>query len=81
MMNSGPEWFRQTPGTYSAVPITWQGWAVTILFTVAALATGKWLNHKPAAMFAILIPLTALMIFITLKTTKGGWRWRWGDKK
>jgi hypothetical protein len=29
---------------------------------------------------AIMIPLTVLFSTIAAKTTKGGWRWRWGDK-
>jgi hypothetical protein len=31
-------------------------------------------------MLAIMIPLLAVFTVITAKTTRGGWRWRWGKE-
>lgn len=80
-MNDGPEWFVQKRYGYGATPVAWQGWAITLLFTAAVIAAAVFLGKKPLAMFAVAVPLSALLIFITVKTTRGGWRWRWGDKK
>jgi hypothetical protein len=30
-------------------------------------------------MFGALAPLTVILMVICAKTTRGGWRWRWGD--
>ncbi|MEO5773605.1 MAG: hypothetical protein ABIQ32_05750 [Sphingomicrobium sp.] len=79
-MSDGPEWFAQTPGTYSAVPIAWQGWALTVGFVAFVVAAGQYLSNRPAAGVAIFVPLTVLFIVIVVKTTRGGWRWRWGSR-
>ena len=81
MSDDGPEWFApKRYGFGSGVPISWQGWAVTLGFIAIALATVNSFRSKPIAMFAVLVPATATLLVITAKTTRGGWRWRWGDK-
>jgi len=30
-------------------------------------------------MFGALAPLTVILMIICAKTTRGGWKWRWGD--
>ena len=80
-MNDGPEWFEPTRYGYGATPISWQGWAITLLFSAAVIAAAIFLHDREEVMYAVLVPLSALLLFITVKTTKRGWRWRWGDKK
>jgi hypothetical protein len=76
----GPEWFApKRYGFGSGMPISWQGWVVTLGFIAIALATALLFAAKPIVMFAILVPATATLVVITAKTTRGGWRWRWGD--
>lgn len=81
MSEDGPEWFApKRYGFGSGMPISWQGWAITIGFIAIAFATAIFFSTKPIVMFAILVPATATLVVITAKTTRGGWRWRWGDK-
>jgi hypothetical protein len=32
-------------------------------------------------MGSVVLSATAILLIIAAKTTRGGWRWRWGDKK
>jgi len=79
-MSDGPEWFAQKRYGYGATPVTWQGWAITATFVAAVAASSYVFLHKPVTNLAIIVPLTLLLTFVTIKTTKGGWRWRWGDR-
>jgi hypothetical protein len=79
--DDGPEWFApKRYGFGCGMPISWQGWAITIAFIAIAFATALLFGKKPLIMSAILVPATATLIVITAKTTRGGWRWRWGNK-
>ena len=81
MSDDGPEWFAPKRYGYGAgPPIAWQGWAIILAFMAIAFATALFFAHRPIVVFAILIPLTAMLLIITAKTTRGGWRWRWGRK-
>ena len=80
-MSDGPEWFASKRYGYgSGPPISWQGWAITIGFILIAAAVGVAFARKPLVFVAIVIPLTVLFSTIAARTTRGGWRWRWGDK-
>jgi hypothetical protein len=81
MSDDGPEWF--TPKRYgygSGPPISWQGWAITIGFVAIVTGISLRLKDKPLQLVAILVPLTFLFCLIAARTTRGGWRWRWGDE-
>ena len=81
MSDEGPSWFAPKRYGYgSGPPICWQGWAVTILFVAIVIGTSFMLKDKPLALVAILVPITFLFCLIAARTTRGGWRWRWGDK-
>lgn len=80
-MSEGPEWFAQKRYGYGAgLPISWQGWAITLVFMAFATAVVIAFEDKPLVLIAIVVPLTALFILITARTTRGGWRWRWGNE-
>ena len=75
------EWFsRRTFGSGSGWPISWHGWAVTLLFSAITIAAVLFLINRPALMAAVLFPNIALFVLITARTTRGGWHWRWGDE-
>ena len=81
-MSDGPEWFEPTRYGYgTGLPIAWQGWALIIGFMIFAAVMTFLFAYRPLILFSILVPVTALLMFIAARTTKGGWRWRWGDKK
>jgi hypothetical protein len=75
------EWFAPKRYGYGAgLPITWQGWALTIAFVAIAAACAVVFRHKPLLIFAIMIPILTVFLVICARTTKGGWRWRWGEE-
>ena len=80
-MSDGPEWFAPKRYGYGAgLPISWQGWAVVIIYVAVVMAAARFLPSRPAFVIGVVVPMTAILIAITSRTTRGGWRWRWGDK-
>ena len=78
-MNDGPEWFAPKRYGYgSSLPISWQGWALTLGFVALAIALSVRFAQRPIALAAIMAPLIATFCVICARTTRGGWRWRWG---
>ena len=81
MSDDGPEWFAPKRYGYgSGLPLTWQGWAILIGFLVITFADALLFATRPIVLFAILIPVTVALMVVTARTTRGGWRWRWGDE-
>lgn len=79
-MNDGPEWFAAKRYGYGAgLPIAWQGWAILIAFLLL-IAVALWLfgADDPRGL-AIVVPATVVLILVAARTTRGGWRWRWGE--
>ena len=80
-MSEGPDWFApKRYGIGAGMPISWQGWLLTIGFVIIAIGLVLLLRHRPIAVIAALIPLTCVILVITARTTRGGWKWRWGEK-
>jgi hypothetical protein len=80
-MSDGPEWFAPKRYGYGAgLPITWHGWAVTLGFLAYALAASVGFRDRPLVMIALMVPSIVAFVTIAAKTTRGGWRWRWGDE-
>ena len=79
-MSDGPEWFAPRRYGYGAgLPIAWQGWALTIGFLAYAFAVSVWFRNDAAVTIALMVPAIAAFVLVVMKTTRGGWRWRWGD--
>jgi len=79
-MSDEPEWFAPRRYGYGAgLPIAWQGWAVLAGFFVLLGLTSLLLRKSPLGLASVAIILTAIFIVIAARTTRGGWRWRWGD--
>ena len=76
------DWFAaKRYGLGSGLPIAWQGWALTagyLLIVGLAIVAFGWNN---AVTWAIVLPATGAFLSIAAGTTRGGWRWRWGDKE
>ncbi len=79
-------WFKAKEYGWGWVPVTWQGWAVTVGYVVLAVLFGFTIdeNSPPQEIvFTFIFPvamLTALLIRIAyVKGEKPGWRW--GSKK
>ena len=80
-MNDGPEWFAPKRYGYGAgFPIAWQGWALTFVFLVFAFAVSIWFRDRPIVAVALMIPALVSFLGVCARTTRGGWRWRWGER-
>ena len=80
-MSDGPEWFAPKRYGYGAgLPISWQGWALTAAFLAVAFGVSLNFREDVVATLAIMVPVTATFLVIVAKTTRGGWRWRWGGE-
>ena len=81
-MSNGPDWFAPKRYGYGAgLPISWQGWAVTLAFVLATALLAVTLGRRPMQLMAAIIPISAAFIVICARTTRGGWRWRWGEEE
>ena len=81
-MADRPEWFAPTRhGLGSGLPIAWQGWVVLGLFAALIIASVLLLGHQPLALFSVVGPATVLLLVTCARTTRGGWRWRWGERE
>ena len=79
-MTDDPEWFAPKRYGYGAgLPISWQGWVLTIGFSAAMIGCAVILKHHRLQLLAIAAPLIIVFTVIAARTTRGGWRWRWGN--
>jgi len=78
-MTEVPEWFLpKRYGVGVRWPISWQGWAITIAY-VGLLGFGTLvLRRSWVGYFSMVVILTVAFAVIASRTTRGGWRWRWG---
>lgn len=76
-MTDGPEWFAPKKfGMGSGLPISWQGWLLTIVFLAVAAGAVILLGDRPWAVTAIVVPAALMFMLIASRTTRGFWRWR-----
>ncbi|MCA1653093.1 MAG: hypothetical protein ABR588_03860 [Sphingomicrobium sp.] len=74
-------WFGAKRYGYGAgLPISRQGWLVTLIFMIVAIGAGMLFADRPLALAAVLLPAILIFIIIAMRTTEGGWRWRWGGR-
>ena len=81
-MSDDPEWFAPKKYGYGAGrPISWQGWALTIGLVLLVGLDSLLIRYSLAGYVSVLVMLTLTFIVISARTTRGGWRWRWGEKE
>jgi hypothetical protein len=79
-MSDGSEWFAPKRYGYGAGrPVSWQGWAITLAFILVVTVLSLAFRNRPAQLCAALAPFVIGFLIICARTTRGGWRWRWGD--
>jgi len=82
MSDDGPEWFAPKRYGYgSGLPIAWQGWSVTAAYIAIVLIAIRFMPSRPIIILAVIVPATVTLMVITARTTRGGWRWRWGNSE
>ena len=80
-MSDGPEWFAPKRYGYgSGRPIAWQGWAIVLGFVGVTVLLSLRFAGEPLRLVAALSPFVVALMVICARTTRGGWRWRWGDE-
>ncbi|QDP19631.1 hypothetical protein [Sphingomonas xanthus] len=81
-MREGPEWFApKRYGFGAGLPIAWQGWLILSLFLVVVLGSALLFRDRPQLALAIVLPAAAALVIVAARTTRGGWRWRWGAEE
>lgn len=79
MRSEGPEWFAPKRYGYgSGLPMAWQGWAVLIIYLALVGVVILLFERWPVAAGGMIIVLSSALMLISARTTRGGWRWRWG---
>ena len=75
------EWFEQKRyGLGAGRPIAWQGWLVLGVYLVIVIAAAQLADRNPWITGSVVITATALLLVVAARTTRGGWRWRWGGR-
>ena len=78
-MTDRPEWFAaKRYGFGAGLPIAWQGWALLLAYGLLLWLAVRLFGKDDLRALTIVIPATLVLLLITARTTKGGWRWRWG---
>lgn len=81
-MSADPGWFApKRYGIGAGLPIRWQGWALLVGYLLLLAVSSLLIRHDPIGYASVVTILTAAFIAIASRTTKGGWRWRWGEKE
>lgn len=80
------DWFLPKSHGYGAgLPIAWQGWVllvgyITLVTGLGLLAALEDWRITVVAMALILLATTGL-VAIVARRTRGGFRWRWGNRE
>jgi hypothetical protein len=78
-MIENPEWFApKRYGIGASWPIRWQGWATIAAFVVLVGLASLIIRYSWIGYVCLLAMLLVSFAVICARTTRGGWRWRWG---
>jgi hypothetical protein len=74
-------WFAPKRYGYgSGMPIAWQGWALLAAYLLLILAASPLISRSLPAYLTILLFATVMVTAIAAAKTRGGWRWRRGER-
>lgn len=82
MLDDDRHWFEPKRYGYGAgLPVAWQGWVLLGLFVGGLAGAGLlFMPDDPVSFFAVTLVLTGILLFVASRKTRGGWRWRSGEK-
>ena len=73
------DWFyAKRYGFGASLPCSWQGWVVLALFLALMIGNAFLFEEKPVVFIALTFTIVSIFLVIVWRTTKGGWKWRWG---
>lgn len=74
-------WFGAKRFGFGASPVSWEGWAVTVLWVVLTAGSARLLApYGPERMLAaMMLLLVAFLVIVALTNDGQRWFWRWGD--
>jgi hypothetical protein len=74
-------WFAPKRYGYgTGLPITWQGWAALLGYVALIIAATFLIRFSWIAYAGIVASATAAFVILCAQKTRGGWRWRWGER-
>ena len=80
-MIDNPDWFRPKRYGYGAgLPLKWQGWALVIGTIALIWGAVALFPDRPLIIVSVAVPVAIVCSLVAARTTRGGWRWRWGGK-
>ena len=75
------EWFApKRYGIGAGRPVSWQGWLLTIGVIVLVAVASLLIRYSWIAFASAILTLMLSFTIIAARTTRGGWRWRWGEE-
>ena len=80
-------WFKPRDRGYGATPVTWEGWAVTVVTTFVVVMTSMLApvlrQGRSGGFTALVIDILAIAAFVLISRIKtdGEWRWRGRQKR
>jgi hypothetical protein len=76
-------WFEPKRYGYGAGwPRSWQAWAITWAYSLTIIASAWFVLPRSVAAFLVVTTgATAALLVVAARKTRGGWRWRWGDRE
>jgi hypothetical protein len=81
-MSDDPDWFApKRYGWGSGLPIKWQGWVLLVGYMLLLGIAAFVIRGNRIGFASVAVILTAIFSVIAARTTKGGWRWRWGEEE
>lgn len=79
-MSKRPEWFDfKSYGYGSWFPISLAGWLALAVYFALAIIAALLLRDRLPLMFVAIAAITAVFLIVAARTTRGGWKWRWGN--
>ena len=74
-------WFAPKRYGYGAgLPISRQGWAALLGYVALVIAATFLIRYSWIAYVGIVAAATAAFVIVCAQKTRGGWRWRWGER-
>lgn len=79
--DDGDYWFAPKRYGYgSGLPTAWQGWALIGAYVLVVTLATPLIFYTIAGYAAVIAVATIALLIVSQRKTRGGWRWRWGEK-